>query len=232
MNAERHNQPVDHGPERNSGSERLCAVSRRCLEPKDLIRFVLSPDGNVTPDLDRRLPGRGVWVGLSRKLVEQAAKTNVFAKSLKTRAIAPADLAERVEALIAKRLTGTLSLANKAGLLVAGFEKVSSLLDKEQVRAIVHGSDAASDGRLKLDRKYKAIQSSRGAQVAIVDVLTIAQMSLAIGRGSVVHAALTPGGLSDRFLEEAERLWRYRHSATGAADELSETSMKAETDNA
>ncbi len=47
---------------------------------------------------------------------------------------------------------------------------------------------------------------------AIVDVLTIAQMSLAIGRGSVVHAALIPGGLSDRFLEEAERLCRYRLS--------------------
>ena len=76
--------------------------------------------------------------------------------------------------------------------------------------AVLHGTDAAADGRSKLDRKYKAIQGSRGLPAPIVDVLTIAQMSLAIGRGSVVHAALTPGGLSDRFLEEAERLARYR----------------------
>jgi hypothetical protein len=39
----------------------------------------------------------------------------------------------------------------------------------------------------------------------------------------VVHAALTPGGLSDRFLEEAERLTRYRSSATETANVFSET---------
>jgi hypothetical protein len=38
----------------------------------------------------------------------------------------------------------------------------------------------------------------------------------------VVHAALTPGGLSDRFLEEAERLSRYRGFATEVADDFSE----------
>jgi hypothetical protein len=47
-------------------------------------------------------------------------------------------------------------------------------------------------------------------------------MSLAIGRGSVVHAALTPGGLSDRFLEDAYRLTRYRSLATETATTFSE----------
>jgi hypothetical protein len=125
-----------------------------------------------------------------------------------------------------------LSLANKAGLVIAGFEKIFAALDKGPVRAVLHGTDAAADGRSKIDRKYKAIQASRGVSATIVDVLTIAQMSLAIGRGSVVHAALIPGGLSDRFLEEAERLRRYRYStieaaaeaAPGAADDFSELS--------
>ena len=92
--------------------------------------------------------------------------------------------------------------------------------------AVLHGTDAAADGRSKLDRKYKAIQGSRGLPAPIVDVLTIAQMSLAIGRGSVVHAALTPGGLSERFLEEAERLARYRGFATEAAKDFSEVSIE------
>ena len=62
--------------------------------------------------------------GCDRKLVERAVATKVFAKSLKTKAEAPQDLPERVDALIVKRVGATLSLANKAGLAVAGFEKV------------------------------------------------------------------------------------------------------------
>ncbi|MBS0235118.1 MAG: RNA-binding protein [Proteobacteria bacterium] len=211
-----------------AGPERLCAVTRESRDPQELIRFVLSPDGVVVPDLDRRLPGRGVWIGCDKRLVEKAIATQAFSKSLKVKAEAPRDLADRLDDLILKRVTGALSLANKAGLAVAGFEKVFSALEKGPVRAILHGADAAADGRSKIDRKYKAIQASLGRSAAIVNVLTIAQMSLAIGRGSVVHAALTPGGLSDRFLEEAERLARYRHStieaAPGAADEFSEFS--------
>lgn len=226
----RQNRPTRDRTEPGSvpGSERLCAVTRRTLDPENLIRFALSPDGIIVPDLDRRLPGRGVWVGCDRRLVEKAVATHAFAKSLKVKAEAPADLAERVDDLIVKRVTGTLSLANKAGLVIAGFEKIFAALEKGPVRAVLHGSDAALDGRTKIDRKYKAIQASRGAPAAIVDVLTIAQMSLAIGRGSVVHAALTPGGLSDRFLEEAERLLRYRSSVIEATqvagDEFSELS--------
>ena len=223
MMAERQQQlAMDRGGNA-SGSERLCAVTRQSLDPSKLIRFVLSPDGAVVPDLERRLPGRGVWVGCDRKLVEKAVKANTFAKSLRARAEAAADLAERVDTLMVKRLSGTLSLANKAGLAISGFEKVSAALDKGPVAVVLHGAEGSVDGRSKIDRKFKAIQGARGLAAPIVDVLTVDQMSLAIGRGSVVHAALTPGGLSDRFLEEAERLMRYRSLATETANVFSET---------
>jgi len=223
---ERQHQIATERGGKATAPERSCAVTRRSLDPKDLIRFVLSPDGTVVPDLDRRLPGRGVWVGCDRRLVEKAVKTNTFAKSLKAKAEAPADLAECVDALMVKHLLGTLSFANKAGLLISGFEKVFSALDKGPVAVVLHGTDAAADGRSKIDRKFRAIQGSRTQAAPVVDVLTIAQMSLAIGRGSVVHAALTPGGLSDRFLEEAERLMRYRSSATQTANIFSEASSE------
>lgn len=212
------------------GPERLCAVTRESRDAAELIRFVLSPDGIIVPDLDRRLPGRGVWIGCDRNLVEKAIQTQAFSKSLKMKAEAPKDLADLTDGLILKRVTGALSLANKAGLVIAGFEKVFAAIEKGPVRAVLHGADAAADGRSKIDRKYKAVQASRGQPAIVVNVLTIVQMSLAIGRGSVVHAALIPGGLSDRFLEEAERLARYRHStieaAPGAADDFSELSSE------
>lgn len=220
---ERQDQPATDRGDNASGPERMCAVSRQSLDLNLLIRFVLSPDGAVVPDLERRLPGRGVWIGCDRRLVEKAVKANTFTKSLKTRAEASSDLAERVDGLMVKRLMGTLSLANKAGIALSGFEKVSTALDKGPVAVVLHGAEASPDGRSKIDRKFKAIQGSRGLTASIVDVLSIDQMSLAIGRRSVVHAALTPGGLSERFLEEAERLTRYRSSATETANIFSET---------
>ncbi|MEP4104459.1 MAG: DUF448 domain-containing protein, partial [Nitratireductor sp.] len=41
--------------------ERTCIVTRRTVEPEDLIRFVAGPDMSVVPDLKRNLPGRGCW---------------------------------------------------------------------------------------------------------------------------------------------------------------------------
>ena len=199
-----------------ANQERLCAVTRENRDARDMIHFVLSPDGVIVPDLDQRLPGCGVWVACDRNVVEKAIKTQAFSDGLKVKAKVPGDLADRVESLILKRVIGALALANKAGLAVAGFEKVFAILEKGPVRAVLHGTDAAVDGRSKIDRKYKAIQVDRGKPVTIINVLTIAQMSLAIGRGSVVHTALILGGLSDRLLEKAERLVCYRHSTIGA----------------
>lgn len=219
---EQHRLLQDESDSIAPASERRCAVSRESLDKSLLIRFVLSPEGVVVPDIDRRLPGRGVWVSGIKTVVETAVRTNAFARSLKTKADVPADLALTVESLLVKRVANIFALANKAGLAIAGFEKVFAALDKGAVAVVLHGTDAAADGCSKIDRKFKAIQGSRGVLAPIVQVLTIEQMSLAIGRGSVVHAALTPGGLSKRFLEEAERLSRYQSSVTDAAKDFSE----------
>ena len=58
---------------------RMCAVSREVRPIDELIRFVVAPTGDVIPDLKRKLPGRGLWVGASRKTV---AVTEIIALSL------------------------------------------------------------------------------------------------------------------------------------------------------
>ena len=55
---------VDDGDVR--GSLRRCIVTRRELSPDDLIRFVADPTGTIVPDINRKLPGRGVWVNTDR----------------------------------------------------------------------------------------------------------------------------------------------------------------------
>ena len=193
---------------------RMCAVTRAELAPDDLIRFVRAPDGALTPDLEQRLPGRGVWVTCDRKIVEKAIKTKAFARSLQADVSVPADFADRLDGLLLRRATGALALANKAGRVLTGFDKVDAAIAKGSVALLVHGRDAAADGRGKLDRKFVAIQREKGIEAAIIDNLTIEQMSLAIGRSSVVHAALIPGGLTKRFRREAERVSRFRSASS------------------
>jgi uncharacterized protein len=198
----------EHGAARNQ--LRRCIVTREERSPSDLIRFVADPAGAIVPDLARKLPGRGVWVTADAATVAAAAKKDAFAKSLKRQVTVAPDLPQAVETLCLKRALEALSLANKAGLVSTGFEKVEALVQGCRAAALLHGSDAAPGGRRKLDGKFAAIQRDRGKAAVIVDWLTIEQMGLAIGRSNVVHAGLKQGGATKRFLSEAERLQRYR----------------------
>ena len=76
-----------------------------------LIRFVVGPDGSVTPDVGRRLPGRGMWVAAQRAAVDEAVRRGGFSRSAKAKVTASADLSDRVEALLHRRLLDHLGLA-------------------------------------------------------------------------------------------------------------------------
>jgi uncharacterized protein len=198
-----------HG-EADTGPLRQCAVTRAKKPPEELIRFVAGPDGGIVPDLARRLPGRGVWVDATRAGVAAALRQKAFARSLRRHVSVPADLPAMVERLMARRLTEALGLANKAGLIVAGFAKIEALMARNGALVLIHARDAAADGVAKLDGKFNALARGGDAPVAAIRELSGAEMSLAMGRPNVIHAAAAEGGASRRLIEEARRLRRYR----------------------
>lgn len=195
--------------------QRTCVVTRVQQSPDRLLRFVADPDGAIIPDLSCRLPGRGVWVSLDRKSVEAAVKSRAFARSLKRPVKAAEDLPDLVDKLLMQRLSGALSIANKAGLVVTGFTRVDQAIAKGEAAILLHASDGAADGIEKLDRRYAAMCRDLGRTPRSTRTFTAEQMSLALGRANVVHAALMMGGAAQHFLAEAERLTSYR---TGKAD--------------
>lgn len=192
------------------GGLRLCAATREALNRDALIRFVVDPEGGIVPDLAQRLPGRGVWVKAEKSVVAQAVKANVFAKSLKRSVRADAGLPDRVEHLLEKRVLEALALANKAGLVTTGAQKVDELVESGAATVLVQAGDAAEGGREKLARKFAAVSRAKGREQAVVTSLSTEQLSLAMGRSNVVHAALIHGGAAQRFWNEAERLSRFR----------------------
>jgi predicted RNA-binding protein YlxR (DUF448 family) len=200
----------DSGRRDRAATVRLCAATRAQHPVEDLVRFVLGPDGNIVPDLARRLPGRGVWVEARQSVLAEAVRRKVFARSLKQAVTVPGDLPAQVDRLMARRLAEAISLANKAGLLVAGFAKVEELIGQGRAAVLIQAADGAADGTARLARKFEALVGTERAALAIVAELPGEQLDLAIGRSNVVHAAASGGGAAQRILEEARRLRRYR----------------------
>lgn len=188
----------------NGGPVRQCALTRERRAQGDLIRFVLDPEGRVVPDLKNKLPGRGVWLSVSCDAVAAAAKKGVFARGFASRVKAGPELADQVGALLEKASLERLALANKAGLVTTGFEKVAEAIARKEAAVLLHAADGAAGGREKLDGKI------RGQSRPAVAVFTSGQLSLALGRSNVVHAAVSKGGAAESFLDAVDRLEQYR----------------------
>lgn len=191
--------------------ERRCIVSGEEGGKEGLIRFVVGPEGQAVPDVAGRLPGRGMWVGARRDLVEQAVRRKAFSRSAKEPVSAEADLPDQVERLLAGRCADVLGLCRRAGLAVAGHDKVSEWLDHRKVAVLLQASDGSLQGRHKL--------AAKAGNLPVVTILTREELGLALGRENVVHAALSPGGLTLSFLVEAQRLSGFRSpiSSLGAS---------------
>jgi predicted RNA-binding protein YlxR (DUF448 family) len=206
---------LDNGPRTDkSATMRMCAVSRKVRPIDQLIRFVVSPSGEVVADLKRKLPGRGLWVSASHRLVAEAVRRNYFGRGFKRDVRAVATLADDTEALLVRSTIDALAVAAKAGQVVSGFSKVESALagPRAAVEALIHASDGASDGIRKLDALARQIRGNIGesGEFPIVAALTSAQLDLALGRSNVIHAALLAGPASKTFLSRSQILVRYR----------------------
>lgn len=199
------------------GPERTCIVTRTKGTPETLIRFVQGPDGAVVPDIRAKLPGRGAWVTADFATVTEAVRRKSFARAFKAEVKVPADLAETIDMLLEKDALQALSLANKAGLVVAGAAKVEIAAGARALAAIVHAADGSIDGRRKLDAAVKRQLGDAGDHVTRIQFFRSGQLDLALGRTNVIHAALATGSAGHGFVSRSLRLDRFRRSKPPAA---------------
>jgi predicted RNA-binding protein YlxR (DUF448 family) len=183
----------------------MCIVTRARGEPDTLVRFVCGPDGAVVPDIRCELPGRGVWVEARLALVADAVKRRLFGRNLGEGCRATEELPGQVADLLRRAALGYLALANKAGLAVAGFEKVAAGIARGRVAVLLEAADGAEDGRRKLAGKLR----SSGQSAEIVRSFDSAALDLALGRPHVIHAALAAGGLTGKFVAATRKFEAY-----------------------
>ena len=154
---------------------------------------------------------------LSFETVSRAAAKQAFSRAFRTKVEAPASLAETVGALLEQDALQSLSIAKKAGLVVAGAFKVDSAIEADEVVALIQASDGAPDGAAKRAHALRAKFGQEANGIARVDIFSSRQLDLALGRANVIHAALKRGAASSAFLERADRLRRYRGGEADAA---------------
>ncbi|WP_024708924.1 RNA-binding protein [Martelella sp. AD-3] len=193
-------------------NDRTCIVTRNAGGPDDLIRFVAGPDGQVVPDLKRELPGRGCWVTAERWAVDKAVAKGLYARALKQKAVAPADLGATVDMLMARQLAGMMNMARKAGEFVAGSAKVDLAVRSGAALATFHAADAAADGRRKLDQARKAFWLQMEAEGPIPAFVPFgaAEIDTLLHENAFKHAAALAGKAGEGVVKRAMMLQRYR----------------------
>lgn len=197
-------------------NDRMCIVTREGGDADNLIRFVAGPDGQVVPDLRRRLPGRGCWVKAERRLVEIAVTKKLFARALKTDAKASSELPEAVDRLLATGLLGMMGLARKAGQFVSGSSRVDKAVRAGQALAVFHTIDAADDGVRKIDQARKAMALGADLDIPGFRLFDADTMAQQLGEGALIHSAALAGEAGEGVVKRAKMLEAYRHGGSSA----------------
>ncbi len=201
--------PQSHVMAPPAAPQRTCIATGEQGAPERMIRFVVGPEGDVVPDLARRLPGRGMWVRAERSAVERAVAKNLFARAARASVRPPADLGERVERLLLERALADLGRARRAGRAVAGFVKVEQMIGRRRAGLLVIADEADGDGVAKL--------SASG--LPVVRLGDAASLGGIFGREQTVYAAVAHDDAGGAFIQRIEvgaARWRgFRLNGTG-----------------
>jgi hypothetical protein len=189
--------PFAETPDPTNGTERKCIATGEVQPKFGLIRFVVSPDQQIVPDILGKLPGRGIWVSAQHDSLGTAITKGLFSLGAKQTVSVSDSLISDIEKQLVRRVIDLINLARKSGQAVAGYEKVKDWLSKETARVLIQASDGSARGKSKLSTPYGG---------SFIGWLSADELGLAFGRQTAIHGALASGGLTSRIVEEAARL--------------------------
>ena len=208
-----HNEPLD-------APERRCILTGAHGTRDGLIRLALGPDGEVLPDLGAKAPGRGAWVSPDRALIATAlAKGKLrgaLLRAFKGQTVQlPDDLVARIDTGLARRALDRLGLELRSGHLILGHDRILEYVMAGRVALLLHAADAAGDGTRRLDAKLRN-SGSDGRSIHLP--LPRAELSVALGRENVVHAAVSDEAASARVAAAVDRWRAFSGTIDGDAD--------------
>lgn len=200
--------PEDHIDTRGHKSrERKCVARQEVRDPREMIRFVIGPEDRVYPDINGKLPGRGVWVSSNRDDLETAIKKGGFKRGFKSNINMPDDLIEQVELGLRKHTISLIGMAKKSGKLFIGFDQVMSAARSDALGWRIEASDGSEGSRGKIRALSKAIAHEVELPLPrVIGCFDSAEIGAVVGREAIIHCAVPHGRLAKSLGFSARRL--------------------------
>lgn len=189
---------------------RTCIVTKMEKSPDEMIRFVQGPENRVYPDLQRKLPGRGVWVTARKTDLEHAIAKNLFSRSFKDKVMVDNNLPDLVLDLMRKSSLQALAMAKKAGLMVTGQAKAEALIREGGSLVLIQANDAGGDGVKKLQSAIKAQKVYEEREVKIIDEFSSMELDNTLNGTNTAYIALLEGGATEKLVQMIGRLVEYK----------------------
>jgi predicted RNA-binding protein YlxR (DUF448 family) len=166
---------------------RKCIVDGVVKPTEELLRFVMI-DNMLLPDFNKKLPAKGIYVTNSRFYLQKAIEKKIFNKVTRHNLKVNDDFIDIVDNLIKTKALNSISMAKKAGALVAGFEKVKEEIKKNNVEFIIDASNAGKDGKEKIAFLAKTIE--------IFNLFSIDELDMILNKENTVHIAILKSDMS------------------------------------
>lgn len=163
-------------------TNRKCIATGKIKPKSELLRFVKTQDSRLIPDFNKKIAGRGLYVSVSRRLLQKALEKNLFTKSVHSNLKIEGDFVEMVEHLLFQKGINAINLARKAGALVVGFEKVKEKVLKNQAAFLIEARDVETDSSEKMAAVAKDLE--------ILKVYDSKDLDAALNRVNTVHVAV------------------------------------------
>jgi predicted RNA-binding protein YlxR (DUF448 family) len=184
-----------------NGPDRRCLVTGAVLPKEAMLRFVMSPGGEVVFDVRENLPGRGAWVVCQRGVVAQACERQVFAKGFRRKLKVDEALVDKVRGQLEAQFLAQLGLARRTGALCLGADQVQPLVAKNQLGLLVIASDVAPAQRSKWPNASEL-------KAPLVELIGRDALSRAVGGENTVYLAVK-SSIVPALAKAAKRLIAY-----------------------
>lgn len=182
--------------------QRSCLGCRESRDKASLIRFVLSPQGEVTPDLETKLPGRGAYTCISSECLFRACKQRQFSRAFKSEVVTPPpdEMVALVACLMRERIAGFLGLANRAGKIVSGGTLVSDAIRSGNKPGLIMVATDVSDAI------GKRIELLAGVHhIPFVYIMTKDDFGNILGKAPRSAVAVRSGGFVKQLVNVIQR---------------------------
>jgi len=182
--------------------QRSCLGCRQSRDRDALIRYVLSPQGELVADIEAKLPGRGAYTCVSHTCLQAALRQRQFSRAFKREvATAPPDeMTGQVVGSMLRRILGYIGLANKAGQVISGGSLVSDAIRSGHKPGLILVATDVSEG---IGEKIELLATVH--HIACLRVLSKDDFGAILGKAPRSAIAIKPGGFVAQLTYEIER---------------------------